>query len=262
MSLSSPRHDTTPALVDAYRRHGYAVLDFRAGDSEVAEVQSYIAGRVKEGHEGNIYDNHGRLRALHGYSRESGMLAALMSRLAGIAKALLECEAVYVYQFRVNVKNGVPDAHDTTGSWKPHRDFDYWRNMDGMREPRAVIFHMLVNEHHDDNGPLEVCPGTHLSEPGDGELRIMPESDWKAGFSEDIKYQIDPGAFAHRGSVALHGEAGTLAAMHPKLWHGSSPNRTTEPRILLSVIFNDLENAVTRTDRPGFVVQEPASGVW
>lgn len=252
----------TTRISEDYARDGYAVLDFTAGAAEVVEVEQYISRRVKEGHEGNIYDGNGRLRALHGYDKSSRMLAELMTRFAEISKSLLECECVYVYQFRVNVKNGIAHKEDTLGSWKPHRDFDYWQNMDGMREPRAVIFHMLVNEHHDRNGPLEVCPGSHLADLDGDELLVAPESGWKAGFSENIKYQIDVQAFSRKGAVPIHGKPGTLLAMHPKLWHASSSNLTDQPRILLSIIFNDLSNAVSNSDRPPFIVQDPSLGTW
>lgn len=245
-----------------YARDGYAMLDFTAGAAEVAEVEHYISRRVEDGHEGNIFDGNGRLRALHGYDKSSSMLADLMTRFADISKSLLECDSVYVYQFRVNVKNGVANKDDTLGSWKPHRDFDYWQNMDGMREPRAVIFHMLVNEHHARNGPLEVCPGSHASDLEDGDLLVASESGWKAGFSENIKYQIDTQAFSRKGAVPIHGKAGTLLAMHPELWHASSSNLTDQPRILLSIIFNDLSNAVINSDRPPFIVQDPSLGTW
>lgn len=253
---------STTRIAEDYARDGYAMLDFTAGAAEVTEVEHYISKRVEDEHEGNIYDGNGRLRALHGYDKSSRMLSELMARFAEISKALMNCQRVYVYQFRVNVKNGVADKNDTLGSWKPHRDFDYWRNMDGMREPRAVIFHMLVNEHHARNGPLEVCPGSHLSELDDGELLVAAESGWKAGFSENIKYQIDAQAFSRKGAVPVHGKPGTLLAMHPKLWHASSPNLTDEPRILLSIIFNDLSNAVINSERPPFIVQDPSLGTW
>lgn len=253
---------STSALVDDYHRDGFVRLDYRASDADLAEVDQYIAKRVAEGHAGNICDANGRLRAVHGYDKRSGMLSALMARFADTARVLLDCEQVYVYQFRVNVKNGATDPRDHSGAWKPHRDFDYWRNLDGMRAPRAVIFHMLVNQHHADNGPLEVCPRSHRSELSGDDLRVAPESDWQAGFSENIKYQIDARSFARRESLAIHGDAGTLLAMHPMLWHGSSPNRTDTPRTLLSIIFNDLANAVDNPERPPFVVQPPAYGCW
>lgn len=260
--MMQPIKGPAARICDDFARDGYAMLGFSAGPGEVAEVEQYIAARVRDGHEGNIYDGKDRLRAVHGYDKRSGMLGELMERFAGISKALLDCEHVYVYQFRVNVKNGTGNRADTHGSWKPHRDFDYWQKMDGMREPRAVIFHMLVNEHHAENGPLEVCPGTHLSKLDDGELVVASDTGWKAGFSENIKYQIDGDVFSRRRVVSVHGEPGTLLAMHPKLWHASSSNRTEQPRILLSIIFNDLSNVVTTSDRPDFIVQDPVLGTW
>lgn len=251
-----------PDIYEIYKRDGYALLDFSANDDEISEVEEYIAARVAQGHEGNVYDDNRKLRAVHGYDRSSGMLSNLMDRFADISKSFLDCRRVYVYQFRVNVKNGAGGEQTTAGSWKPHRDFDYWQKMDGMRAPRAAIFHMLVNEHNAHNGPLEVCPGTHKYEPGQGEMVIASESDWKAGFSENIKYQIDAAAFSRTRSVPIHGEPGSLLVMHPKLWHASSPNMTDRPRILLSIVFNDLANAVENTDRPPFIVQEPRAGTW
>jgi len=254
-------HDT-PFDYTGYAENGYAELGTAATPSEIAEVEDYIEQRIADRHEGNIFDGNGRLRALHGYDPESGMLSGMMTRCADITKGILECERVYVYQFRVNVKNGTGGAERTFGSWKPHRDFDYWYNLDGMAEPRAVIFHMLVNEHHARNGPLEICLGSHRRRLEDGVLHIAPESDWKAGFSEDIKYQIDPVCFAEAKPVPVYGPAGTLLAMHPLLWHASAPNITEEPRILLSVIFNDLSNAVAAAGRPSFIVQSPDLGTW
>lgn len=251
-----------PVDYAAYAENGYAELNVSATPEEIAEVEHYIDSRVAGGHEGNIFDGNGRLRALHGYDRSSGMLADLMARCASIAKGILGCEQVYVYQFRVNVKNGTRGAATQFGSWKPHRDFDYWHNLDGMAEPRAVIFHMLVNEHHDSNGPLEVCPGSHSRRLDDGELLVAPESDWKAGFSENIKYQIDLDEFSQAEPVPIRGKAGTLLVMHPLLWHGSSPNTTDEPRVLLSIVFNDLDNAVETAGRPAFIVQHPDLGTW
>lgn len=245
-----------------YTRNGYAVLYPPATPAEIAEVEEYIERRVADGHEGNIFDGNGRLRALHGYERGTGMLSDLMGRCAAVARKVLDCDRVYVYQFRVNVKNGTKGAKREFGAWKPHRDFDYWHNLDGMAEPRAVIFHMLVNEHHARNGPLEVCPGSHRRQLVDGELLVAPESDWKAGFSENIKYQINPDDFAAANPVPIYGKAGTLLAMDPLLWHASSPNTTDEPRILLSAVFNDLDNSVDTAGRPSFIVQNPDSGTW
>lgn len=247
---------------DRYEKDGYAHLDFTATLDEVAEVRDYIARRIDSQHDGNIYDEAHNPRALHGYDEGSDMLSLLMNKFAEIAKNILHCKHVYVYQFRVNLKHPTKDKKRPTGGWKPHRDFDYWQRLDGMLQPQAVIFHLLVDEHNRRNGPLELCPGSHERELDEDELVIAPESNWKAGFSENIKYQIDARTFAKAKRVTVIGDPGTLLVMHPLLWHASSPNFSNQPRTLLSIVFNDLTNVVDNPDRPSFVVQSPSAGVW
>ena len=249
-------------LLHDYEKNGFSRLDLVANERELTEVSDFIEQRIKLGHPGNIYDGNQKPRALHGYDKSSGLLSSLMGKLAELSKRIIGCQQVYVYQFRVNVKHGASQTGNTYGAWKPHRDYDYWHNLDGLPDAKVVIFHMLVTDHTKNNGPLEVCPGSHRICPVGDELIELPEQGWQAGFSEDIKFQINQQTFNQADSVVITGDAGTLLAMHPLLWHGSSTNNTDQVRVLLSIVFSDLGNIAIGNNRPDFVVQQPNSGVW
>ncbi len=59
----------------------------------------------------------------------------------------------------------------------------------------------------------------------------------------------------------LHGTRGKTVAMHPLTWHYSHPNESDAPRVLASVIFNDLDNVPVQPAethrRPEVIVHSP-----
>ena len=111
----------------AYREQGFASIDVKLTDNDLTEIARYLNDRANSDHPGNILDNQGRLRAVHGYN--PGFAPTLMARLSQIAKSLIGCDETYVYQFRANIKH---PSGDGSGGWQPHRDFDYWKNNDGI----------------------------------------------------------------------------------------------------------------------------------
>merc|ERR1712194_894807 len=81
---------------------------------------------------------------------------------------------------------------------------------------------------------------------------------WRAGLIEDVKYRIAEDDFrAWPHLTPMVGLPGTTFAMHPKLWHFSEANLSSQPRVLLSVIFNDTKNPCVpragKEQRPEFV---------
>jgi len=185
-----------------------------------------------------------------------------MNRLASRALSFLDCEAVYVYQMRVNIK--MPSK--TAGSWSLHRDFDFWHGMDGMPATDALAFHILVTEHTDTNGPVIFVDGSHTEE-------ILPEA--KEGndtlaesFGESaLKYTLPESLLIGKSCTAMTGSAGTVASMDPLTWHYSSPNLESTNRVLFSVIFNDVANVPVQPEgtspRPTYIVNEPMeNSIW
>ncbi len=242
-----------------YEAQGFAPLEFKAESAELADFDAYIASRVQAQHPGNIFDDEGNLRAVHGYER--GLISTLMAKLANQAKGLLDCRSVYLYQFRVNSKH---PSQQGRGGWAPHRDYDFWQRMDGLPLPRLVVFHIFLTEQTSDNGALVLCDGSHKANV---ELCIIDDQDWRGGFGEVLSYTIPPEAYEDWSKkTPMFGSAGSIVAMHPLTWHASSPNRSNANRVIASIIFNDLDNLPKDKEmmgnRPDFIVHRPDQYVW
>merc|ERR1719410_2292560 len=160
-------------VLSTYRGQGFAPLDKPATQAELNEVNEYLTKRIADQHPGNVSDSEGNIRAVHGY--DAGFCPSLMDRLGVMACDFIGCESVYVFQFRINVK--FPTKTGTAGAWVPHRDFDFWHNMDGMPAPNAVLMHVCVNEHHLSNGPVFCCDGSQVE---DVQLSVNAEEGWEA----------------------------------------------------------------------------------
>lgn len=252
------RCPTPRAVRQDYDQNGWAEMEFAATQEELGQIRQYIDDRVKSKHPGNIYDDAGELRAVHGY--EYGWNPTIMNRFAARALSMLGCESVYVYQFRVNIKC---PSKVGAGTWSLHRDFDFWHGMDGMPQPNAVAFHVLVSDHTEENGPLIFVDGSHNM---DVQIDSKKDDSWQAGFQESgLKYTIDESLVGNAQTRALTGPEGTVCAMNALTWHYSRPNLSSSNRVLLSVILNDTSNLPVQPKgtirRPHYIVCDPMD-IW
>ena len=87
---------------------------------------------------------------------------------------------------------------------------------------------LMIDDVTDENGPLEVEPGSHQ-----GPLHSL----WRGDTFEGA---VD-GAIAERmqkASVKCVGPAGAVCLMHTRLAHGSAPNRSAHPRTLFICVYS------------------------
>jgi phytanoyl-CoA hydroxylase len=101
---------------------------------------------------------------------------------------------------------------------KYHQDFLFepHSNDDMM----TVLF--FIDEVSEENGPLEVVPGTHRGPLFD---------HWHDGvFTGAVSDTI--AAEMKRRAISCHGAAGSACLMHTRLLHGSAPNLSDRPRTL------------------------------
>jgi ectoine hydroxylase len=201
------------------------------------------------------------VRAVHGchlFDETSAKLVRL-PLLLGLAEALVG-EPVYVYQFKVNLKQPFEGA-----AWPWHQDYTFWRNEDGMADDRAVNIAVLLDETHESNGPLQVLPGTHrlgLVETADQAER---SGDWRQHVSADLEYTV-PDDAAERlekeyGKQLIVGPVGSIFAFHPSIVHSSSSNRSPDRRAMLLVTYNAVSNAPQSSPRPEFLVSKDTTPV-
>ena len=125
---------------------------------------------------------------------------------------------VKVHHSKVNTK--LPGSA-TEVEW--HQDFPYTPHSN----TDLVTALLMVDEVTEENGPLEVAPGSH-----DGPLHSL----WHDGtFTGAIA--PDVASVLRRDAVRCTGEAGSVCLMHTKLAHGSAPNRSDRPRTLFICVY-------------------------
>lgn len=84
----------------------------------------------------------------------------------------------------------------------------------------AVLF--FLDDVTEENGPLEVVPGTHRGPMFD---------HWHGGvYTGAVAPEVK--AEHQDAAVSVHGSAGSACLMHTRLLHGSAPNRSARPRTL------------------------------
>mmetsp|Transcript_47079 Transcript_47079/g.86309 ORF Transcript_47079/g.86309 Transcript_47079/m.86309 type:complete len:291 (-) Transcript_47079:126-998(-) len=240
-------------LQQSHESAGWSKMDFTVSPEDLAILDEYVDDRVRSRHPGNGFDDAGQLRVVHGF--DPAWNPGFLDQLAGRALAMLGCPEVYIFQFRVNVK--VPSKE--FGAWALHRDYDFWKRLDGMPDPNgAILFHILSTEHSLENGALLLVDGSHqrLVEPQVTGV-LGPAG---AAAESGLTYTIPEHMVGDSTTSPMVGPAGTVFAMHPQIWHQSYPNRSDRARVLATIVFNDLQNLAVPPDgspRPEFSVNPP-----
>ena len=125
---------------------------------------------------------------------------------------------VKVHHSKVNTK--LPGSA-TEVEW--HQDFPYTPHSN----TDLVTALLMVDEVTEENGPLEVAPGSH-----DGPLHsLWHDGTFTGAIAPDVASAL------RRDSVRCTGDAGSVCLMHTKLAHGSAPNRSDRPRTLFICVY-------------------------
>jgi ectoine hydroxylase-related dioxygenase (phytanoyl-CoA dioxygenase family) len=134
---------------------------------------------------------------------------------------------------------------------KWHQDFPFTPHSNDD----IVTALLFLDEVTDDNGPLELSPGTHT-----GELLSLWQGDvFTAAVSDEIA------AERRKTAVRCTGPAGGVCFMHTRVLHGSAPNRSSRPRTLFISVYT-ADDAIPLAPNPlpsrheGFVVRGHATG--
>ncbi|MFC7883262.1 phytanoyl-CoA dioxygenase family protein [Streptomyces sp. NPDC057376] len=201
------------------------------------------------------------VRAVHGCHLFDETSARLVRHplLLGLAESIIG-EPVYVYQFKVNLKQPFEGA-----AWPWHQDYTFWRNEDGMTDDRAVNIAVLLDDTHEGNGPLQVLPGTHELGLVETAGRAGRSGDWRQHVAADLEYTV-PDDVAERlrqeyGKELIVGPAGSVFAFHPSIVHASSSNRSPDRRAMLLITYNAVSNAPRSSPRPEFLVSKDTTPV-
>ncbi|MBP6114484.1 MAG: phytanoyl-CoA dioxygenase family protein [Acinetobacter sp.] len=155
---------------------------------------------------------------------------AIHSNMAEMAGELIGGSGTRFHHSKVNAK--LPHTA-TTVKW--HQDFPFTPHTnDDM-----ITALLMVGEVTQDNGPLQVIPGSHK-----GELY----NHWQNGrFTGKVEDDVE--AKACQDFVSCIGPAGSVCFMHTRLLHASGANHTELPRYLFITVYA-AEDAVALSDNP------------
>jgi ectoine hydroxylase len=240
----------TADLRARYETDGFALLPGVLGPAAREAIHRAAARDLVDDSPRRVLEKDGHtVRATHGGHLYDPVLAAVCRHpvLLGSARALLAGE-VYVHQFKINQKRAARGER-----WEWHQDFVFWREEDGMRQPRCVNAAVFLDDVDERNGPLMLVRGSHrLGVLDPAKLQDVPagyggQPDWIGNLTAELRYTV-PGevvrTLAHQHEVvSATAPAGSLLLFHPDVVHGSSANLSDRDRTLMIVTYNHVDNA-------------------
>lgn len=160
---------------------------------------------------------------------EAYLRATVESRVAECVADLIGPD-VKLHHTKINSK--LPGGH-TEVKW--HQDFAFTPHSNDD----LVTALLMVDEVTEENGPLQVLPGSHR-----GPIHGL----WHGGrFTGAVADEV--AARCEAGARTCIGPAGSVCLMHTRLLHGSQANRTDRPRTLHISVYS-AEDAVPLSPNP------------
>ena len=228
----------TPEQIEAYHRDGVLTVENAVTPEQLAALRADFASWVDESrvHTGAYGPGTGgklRFDVEPGHSAdkptlrrvnapteisEAYLAAMAHSRMTEIVADLIGPNVKHHHN-KINSK--MPGAA-TSVDW--HQDFPFTphTNCD------LVTALLMVDEVTEENGPLEVVPGTHK-----GPIHSL----WHDGvFTAAMGKQ--EAAEMQAKAVKSFGPAGSVCLMHTRLAHGSAPNLSQHPRTLFIAVYS------------------------
>ena len=236
-----------PALTDAMRRkfedRGFLLFSGLFSEDEIAAVRAEVETvAAREGPEVVTEPEADAVRLVYGAHRFNEAFHRLSHhpRWLAVAEALMD-GPVYIHQSRLN-----PKAAFHGGPWAWHQDYATWADRDGLREPRAFIVAILLDEANAANGPLMLVPGSHRC----GLIAEAVDNQESHGYTlfhisrERLAHIVDAG-----GIEPVVGPAGSVLIIHANVVHGSAGNITPWPRRIFYLNVAAVDNPPTRFER-------------
>ena len=237
--------------IDQFHRDGYLVIENVLNQEELLGLRTQLETWVDESRDfqeayGETIDgrsrfdvdptdhssDHPALRRVSSPTEISDAYfeTAIHSNMAEMAGELIGGSGTRFHHSKVNAK--LPHTA-TTVKW--HQDFPFTPHTnDDM-----ITALLMVGEVTQDNGPLQVIPGSHK-----GELY----NHWQNGrFTGKVEDDVE--AKACQDFVSCIGPAGSVCFMHTRLLHASGANHTELPRYLFITVYA-AEDAVALSDNP------------
>lgn len=250
----------TDDLIRSYEERGYLLLPGLFDPEEVETLRDHLGDLFAEESPRRVLEKDGEtVRSVYGVHQhdEAYQRLAEHPRLVEPVRQLLG-GGVYVHQSRLNAKRALEGD-----LWEWHQDYTFWREEDGMAEPRAMSAAVFLDDVDALNGPMFLVAGSHrhgvLSDRADEGVPEGYDQDpgWISNLTADIKYSLDREGLASlmddHEVVAATGPAGSVLMFHGNLVHSSAQNLSPYDRVIAFFSYNHVENVPQKTERPEFL---------
>lgn len=232
-----------------FEQQGYLLVNDAVSESQLRALREWFSGWVEEsrGHDaayGETLDGRARFDLEPGHSAERPALRRVNaptdisddyyqvmrdSRMTDCVADLIGPDVKY-HHSKINSK--LPGAA-TAVKW--HQDFPFTPHSNDD----LVTALLLLDDVTEENGPLQVVPGSHK-----GRIHDL----WHDGlFTGAVDAAVTERCL--RQAVTCTGKAGSVCLMHTRLLHGSSANLSEEPRTLFITVYS-AEDAVPCSPNP------------
>ena len=233
----------TESMRQEFENHGFLLFSGLFSEDEIAQVRSEVETiAAREGPEvvyesesdavRMVYGAHRFNDAFHRLSRHPRWLEPAQALMGG---------PVYIHQSRLNTK-----AAFQGGPWAWHQDYATWSDRDGLREPRAFMVAILLDEANTSNGPLMLVPGSHRS----GLIAEAADNHESPAYTvfqigrEHLTRIVDAGSIK-----PFIGPPGSVLITHANMVHGSAGNITPWPRRIFYLNVAAVDNPPTKFQR-------------
>lgn len=241
--------------IDRFWRDGVLVVENAVSPEQLAALTAQFDDWVEEsrGHDegyGETVDGRPRFDLEQGHCADKPALRRVNSPAEASAayddamrnSAMTDCIAdligpdVKFHHSKINSK--LPGARTEV---KYHQDFPFTPHSND----NVITALLMVDEVTEQNGPLEVVPGSHK-----GPIHGL----WHGGkFTGAVAPDVERDAISK--AVKCTGPAGAVCLMHTRLLHGSAPNLSDQPRTLFICVYS-ADDAVPLSPNPVPSTQE------
>ncbi len=255
----------TQQQIDFFNEHGYLVVEDAVDAESLKSLRQDFNQWVEESREhseayGEAIDGRPRFDVEAGHNAEVPALrrvnapvevsdayyqAMTNSRMTQMVADLIGPN-VKAHHSKINSK--LPGGK-TAVKW--HQDFPFTPHSNDD----LITALLMVDEVTDENGPLEVLPGSHV-----GEIHsLWHDGKFTGAVNDSVANDCQSKA------VKCKGPAGSVCLMHTRLLHGSAPNLSDAPRTLFISVYS-AEDAIPYSPNPmpnkfeGMVVKGEATG--
>ncbi|MCC5867310.1 MAG: ectoine hydroxylase [Gammaproteobacteria bacterium] len=230
-----------------YERQGYLIMPALLDADEVAGFSAELS-RLRHDFAASgdarviAEPGSGAVRSIFAVHELSERLTALFRdpRLLGAARQILGGD-VYLHQSRINYK---PGFRGKEFYW--HSDFETWHVEDGMPRMRALSCSISLTDNTENNGPLLLIPGSHLSFIAC--VGETPQNHYQTSLRRQeygVPDDLNLADLVREGGIeAFTGIAGSVVFFDCNTMHGSSSNISPQPRSNIFAVYNSVENTL------------------